>query len=117
MTDFPIIITAIIALLTALGGGVAWVAARMSSQASRFDRMEDRYNSLHRDHTLVLVKVERFRLALQIAVATIARNNPKDEALTHIQALLADQFIFPSEVQTKTPADMERALKEMDKQS
>lgn len=114
MTDFAALLASLIALLTGLGGAVAWVASRMSSQARRFDRMEERYNELHKAHTLVLVQVERFRLALQIAVAALSRHNPKDEALIHIQALLADQFIFPTVQQTRTTPGMEDALRDLE---
>ncbi len=108
-----IVVASIMAILTGLGGAVAWAVAKMNAQAGRFDRLEERYNKLHRDHTLVLVQVERFRLALQIAVATIARLNPGDAALAHIQALLVDHFVFPSDEQMKTPPDMEQVLDEM----
>lgn len=110
MSSMAAIISALIMLLTALGGCVAWVAAKMNAQTHRFDRMEERYNKLDRAHTLVLVQVERFRLALQIAVAALVRHNPKDVALVHIQALLADQFIFPTAEQVKTPPDMQEAM-------
>ena len=113
VTDFAALLSAVIALLTLVGAATAWVAARMASQSKRFDRMEERYNDLHKAHTLVLVQVERFRLALQIAIAALSRHNPKDEALTHIRALLADQFIFPTAAQTKTPADFDEVLDEM----
>lgn len=108
-----ILIGSVLAILSAMGAAVAWAVAQARAQSVRFDKLEARYNELHRDHTLVLVQVERFRLALQIAVATIARLNPKDAALTHIQALLADHFIFPTEAQVKTPPDMEEVLDEM----
>lgn len=114
LQNISILIAAIMAILTGLGGAVAWAVAKASAQASRFDRLEDRYNRLYQQHTLVLVQVERFRLALQIAIATIARLNPKDAALAHIQALLADHFVFPSDEQTKTPPDMSVVLDEMD---
>lgn len=114
MSDFAALLTALFTLLTVLGAGVAWVAARMTAQAHRFDRMEERYNKLDRAHTLVLVQVERFRLALQIAVAALVRHNPKDAALVHIQALLADQFIFPTVEQTTTPEDFKEVMAEMD---
>lgn len=113
LENLSVLIAAIMAILTALGGAVAWAVAKANAQAARFDRLEDRYNKLHREHTLVLVQVERFRLALQIAVATIARLNPADAALAHIQALLVDHFVFPTEVQAKTPPDMEEVLSEM----
>jgi hypothetical protein len=112
--NFSILIGSLMAILTALGGAVAWAVAKANAQSARFDRLEVRYNELHRAHTLVLVQVERFRLALQIAVATISRLNPKDAALAHIQALLADHFVFPSDTQSKTPPDMEEVLNEMD---
>lgn len=111
--NLSIIIGAVMVILTGLGGAVAWAVAQARAQASRFDALEERYNSLHRDHTLVLVQVERFRLALQIAVATIARLNPNDAALAHIQALLVDHFVFPTDEQTKTPPDMEGVLDEL----
>ncbi len=115
--SLSILIAAVMAILTTLGGGVAWAVAKMNAQAGRFDRLEERYNKLHRDHTLVLVQVERFRLALQIAVATIARLNPGDAALAHIQALLVDHFVFPTDSQMKTPPDMKDALDDMDQQA
>lgn len=114
LENLSILIGSVMAILTALGGAVAWAVAKSHSQASRFDRLEQRYNDLHREHTLVLVQVERFRLALQIAVATISRLNPSDEALAHIQALLVDHFVFPTAEQRKTPADFKEVLAEID---
>ena len=115
LENLSIIVASVMAILTALGGAVAWAMAKMHAQSGRFDRLEERYNNLHREHTLVLVQVERFRLALQIAVATIARHNPKDAALAHIHALLADHFVFPSDQQVNTPPDMEEVLDDMDR--
>lgn len=115
--NLSILIGSVMAILTGLGGAVAWAVSKAHSQASRFDRLEERYNKLHREHTLVLVQVERFRLALQIAVATIARLNPTDAALAHIQALLADHFVFPSEQQVNTPRDFKEVLDEMDEKT
>lgn len=112
--SLSILIASVMAILTTLGGAVAWAVAKAHSQSARFDRLEERYNKLHREHTLVLVQVERFRLALQIAVATIARLNPKDAALAHIQALLADHFVFPTTEQARTPDDFKEVLDEMD---
>jgi hypothetical protein len=114
MQNLSILIGAVMAILTGLGGAVAWAVAKANAQSARFDRLEERYNKLHREHTLVLVQVERFRLALQIAVATIARLNPSDAALAHIQALLVDHFVFPTEAQAKTPPDMKEVLDEID---
>lgn len=111
--SMSVLIGSIMAILTAMGGAVAWAVAKAHAQSVRFDKLEERYNSLHREHTLVLVQVERFRLALQIAVATIARLNPNDAALAHIQALLVDHFVFPTDEQTRTPPDMEEVLDEM----
>lgn len=112
--SLSVLIGATMAILTALGGAVAWAVAKANAQSARFDRLEARYNTLHREHTLVLVQVERFRLALQIAVATIARLNPNDAALAHIQALLVDHFVFPTAEQSETPPDMAEVLEEMD---
>jgi len=114
MNDLSLLLTAAVALLTSLGAGVAWVAARMAGQSARFDRMEQRYNQLHREHTLVLVKMERFRLAFQIVAAAMAREKPDDASLVHARAILSDQWVFPSEEQVKTPADMDAVLREMD---
>jgi len=112
--NLSILIGSVMAILTTLGGAVAWAVSKAHSQSARFDRLEERYNKLHREHTLVLVQVERFRLALQIAVATIARLNPNDAALAHIPALLVDHFVFPTAQQRRTPPDMEEVLDEID---
>jgi len=114
MSDVSVLLTAAVALLTAMGAGVAWVAARMAAQSTRCDRIEQRYNDLHREHTLVLVKMERFRLAFQIVAAAMAREKPDDASLVHARAILSDQWLFPSEGQAKTPRDMEAVLREMD---
>ena len=115
MSELALAMTGGAGLLTTLGGAIAWVAARIASQSARFDRMEERYNRLHREHTLVLVKMERFRLAFQIVAAAMAREKPGDSSLVHARAILADQWIFPTEEQIKTPADMADALNEMNR--
>lgn len=115
MSGLALLITAAVALITSVGGAVAWAAARMAAQSARFDRMEERYNRLHREHTLVLVKMERFRIAFQIVAAAMAREKPGDASLVHARAILSDQWVIPSEEQVRTPADMEEALRELDK--
>lgn len=117
MSQAVFFLSAIAALVSAMGGGIAWVVARLSSQSARFDRMESRYNELHREHTLGLVKMERFRLAFQIVAAELAMNNPDSRALVHARALLSDSFVFPTDDQTAMPPDMVRALAEVDERT
>ena len=92
---------------------MAWAATRIAAQSNRCDRMEQRYNELHREHTLVLVKMERFRLAFQIVAAAMARQKPRDASLVHARAILSDQWVFPTEDQVKTPQDIGEVLREM----
>lgn len=117
MSELAVFLTTIIGLVSAMGGAIAWTVARLSAQTARFDRMETRYNEIHREHTLGLVKMERFRLAFQIVAAELAQSNPKSTALVHARALLADSLIFPPDDQTAMPPDMVRALAEIDKKT
>lgn len=117
MSNLVFTLSAIVALLSAVGGGIAWIVGRLSSQAARFDRMETRYNDLHREHTLGLVKMERFRLAFQIVAAELAIANPKSSALVHARALLSDSFIFPEDDRSAMPPDMVHALAEIDEKT
>lgn len=111
MSQTVVFLAAFAAMISAMCGGIAWVAARMSSQTARFDRMEDRYNKLHREHTLARVEMERFRLAFQIVAAELATSNPASTALIHARALLADSFVFPA---SDKPVDMQHALDEIE---
>lgn len=117
MSDLALLITAAATLLTCLGGGGTWVVSHILNQSKRFDRMEERYNGLHREHTLVLVKMERFRLAFQIVAAELVSSNPKSSALVHARALLAENFVFPSDGQMQTPPDMAHALDEINEKA
>ena len=75
-------------LLGSTGATVRWAGGQFRSQAAKLARLESEHAALYREHSLVLVRLERFRLAFQMVAAELARKSPGNVALVHARALL-----------------------------
>ena len=90
--EISIIASSALAFAGAIGAVVRWAAARFERQAAKLERLEDEHAALFRTHSLVLVRLERFRLAFQMVASELARKSPGNVALVHARALLSDAF-------------------------
>jgi hypothetical protein len=71
---------------------VRWAAAQFKSQGAKLARLESEYAALYREHSLVLVRLERFRMAFQMVASELSRKSPGNVALVHAKALLDENF-------------------------
>jgi hypothetical protein len=81
-----------ITLLGSIGATVRWAAGQFRVQGQKLARLESEYAALYREHSLVLVRLERFRLAFQMVASELARKSPGNVALVHAKALLDEHF-------------------------
>ena len=102
--------TAALAVAGAIGGVIKWAAAKFERQSAKIDKLESEHASLFRNHSLVLVRLERFRLAFQMVASELARKSPGNIALVHAKALLDDSF----RVEPDLPDDMKDLLSNLD---
>lgn len=96
----------ILSIFGAIGATIRWAAIQFKDQGGRLDNLKSSYSELHREHTLVLVKLERFRLAFQMVASELARKSPGNVALVHAKALLAEAFTVDPDI----PEDMKEKL-------
>jgi len=86
------LVGAALAVFGAIGGTVRWAAGQFRAQGGKLAALEREYAGLYREHSLVLVRLERFRLAFRIVAAELSRKSPGDVALVHAKALLDESF-------------------------
>lgn len=106
-----------LAMLGSLGGVVKWAAGKFERQETRFERQGERlakiekeYAALYRDHSIVLVKLERTRLAFQMVATELARKSPGNNALALAASLLDEAY----KVDPDIPPEMQAALDKLD---
>jgi hypothetical protein len=104
---------AVLAVAGAIGGVVRWAAGRFESQAGRLAKVEGEYALLYRDHSLLLVRLERFRLAFQMVASELSRKSPGNAALVHARALLDDAFTIEPDL----PDDLKALVRRIDAES
>jgi hypothetical protein len=104
--ELTALISAVLALAGAIGAVVRWTATRFEGQAAKIEALEARHAALFREHSLVLVRLERFRLAFQMVASELARKSPGNSALVHAKALLDDAFVVEPDV----PEDLKALL-------
>ena len=103
-------VTSLLAVAGAIGAVVRWAAARFERQSAKIGALEDKHASLFREHSLVLVRLERFRLAFQMVASELARKSPGNIALVHARALLDDSFV----VEPDLPDELKALLEAVD---
>ena len=106
-------IGAVLAVAGAIGGVIRWAAAKFESQAGRLGKVEAEYAALYRDHSLVLVRLERFRLAFQMVASELSRKSPGNAALVHAKALLDDAFTIEPDL----PEDLKTLVRKLDEKT
>jgi hypothetical protein len=81
-----------ITLLGSLGAIVRWASGQFREQGRKLAKLEGEHAALYREHSLVLVRLERFRLAFQMVAAELSRKSPGNVALVHAKALLDESL-------------------------
>lgn len=93
-----------------IAGVVRWAAVQFKAQARKLAEMEGRNATLYREHSLLLVRLERFRLAFQMVAAELARKSPGSLALQNAKAILSESF----EIDPDLPSDLKSLLERLD---
>jgi hypothetical protein len=95
------------------GAFARWVVQEFKRQGLRLAKVEGEYATLYREHSLVLVRLERFRLAFQMVASELSRKSPGNIALVHAKALLDDAFT----VEPDLPEDLKALIRKLDGQT
>lgn len=109
LMEIGVLVSALLALTGAIGAVVRWAAARFARQSDKIEVLEARHASLFREHSLVLVRLERFRLAFQMVASELARKSPGNAALGHARALLDDAFVVEPDLPEELKALLDAA--------
>ena len=109
-TEIVAAVGAVLALAGAIGGVIRWAAGKFETQAGRLAKGEGEYAALYRDHSLLMVRLERFRLAFQMVASELARKSPGNSALIHAKALLDDAFTIEPDL----PEDLKTLVRKLD---
>jgi hypothetical protein len=107
------LVTVLLAVGGSLGAVVKWAGAKFESQGKKLSVLEAAHANLFRDHSLLLVRLERFRLAFQMVASELARKSPGNPALMHAKALLDDAF----SIEPDLPDDLRELLRKLDERS
>jgi hypothetical protein len=110
ITEIVALATAGAALVGAFGGAIRWAVGRFEKLGGKLDKIEAEHADLFRTHSLVLVRLERFRLAFQMVASELARKSPGNAALLHAKALLDDAFV----VEPDLPEDLKELVAKLD---
>jgi len=109
-TEIAALLGAALAVFGSIGATVRWAAAQFKSQGQKLAKLESEYAALYREHSLVLVRLERFRLAFQMVASELSRKSPGNIALVHAKALLDESFRLEPDL----PSDMKSLLARFD---
>jgi len=106
------VIGAAVAIFGSIGATIRWVHAQFKAQGEKVQELERKYAKMFLEHSLLLVKLERFRLAFRLVAAELRRISPANKALLHAAALLDDAFKFDADI----PPEMQDLLNKIDEQ-
>jgi len=109
-TEIVALTGAALAVFGSIGATVRWAAAQFRSQGAKLAKLESEYAALYREHSLVLVRLERFRLAFQMVASELSRKSPGNIALVHAKALLDESFTLEPDL----PSDLKSLLARLD---
>ena len=113
VAEIMALIGAVGLILGSIGATIRWTAAQFRIQGQKLEKLEAEYASLYREHSLVLVRLERFRLAFQMVASELSRKSPGNSALVHAKALLDESFRLDPDL----PTDIQSLLARMDQSS
>jgi hypothetical protein len=99
-----------LAVFGSIGATVRWAAGQFRSQGEKLTKLESEYAALYREHSLVLVRLERFRLSFQMVASELSRKSPGNIALVHAKALLDESFRLEPDL----PSDLKSILARLD---
>lgn len=81
-----------VTIFGSIGATVRWASTQFREQRGKLAKLEGEHAALYREHSLVLVRIERFRLAFQMVASELSRMSPGNVALVHAKALLDENF-------------------------
>jgi len=110
IAEIAVLIGAAVTVFGSIGATVRWAAAQFRTQGQKLAKLEGEYAALYREHSLVLVRLERFRLAFQMVASELSRKSPGNIALVHAKALLDESFRLDPDL----PADIRSLLERLD---
>jgi hypothetical protein len=110
MTEIVAQVGVALAVFGSIGATVRWAAAQFRAQGEKLAKLESEYAALYREHSLVLVRIERFRLAFQMVASELSRKSPGNIALVHAKALLDESFRLEPDL----PSDLKSVLARLD---
>jgi hypothetical protein len=90
--EFAALMGVAVTVLGSLGATIRWAAGQFREQGRKLAKLEGEHAALYREHSLVLVRLERFRLAFQMVAAELSRKSPGNVALVHARALLDERL-------------------------
>lgn len=96
-----------LALFGSIGATVRWAAVQFKAQGKEVDKLKSEHAALYREHSLVLVLVERFRLAFQLVAVELQHRSPGNIALAQAAAILEKSF----QLDPSVPIDMAELLR------
>jgi hypothetical protein len=102
--------TAIVSILGGFGATVKWAASKFEKQGQKLAGLEREYATLYRESSLVMVQLERFRLAFQMVASELSRKSPGNEALLRAKSLLDQGFKIDPDISP----DMQEILDRID---
>ena len=109
-TEIAALLGAALAVFGSIGATVRWAAGQFRDQRAKLAKLEREYAALYREHSLVLVRLERFRLAFQMVASELSRESPGNIALVHAKALLDESFRLEPDL----PSDLKSLLTRLD---
>ena len=110
--EIAALVAAAVAVFGSIGATVRWAAGQFREQGQKLAKLEGEYAALYREHSLVLVRLERFRLAFQMVACELSRTSPGNIALVHAKALLDESFRLDPDL----PDEMKALLRHVDEQ-
>lgn len=113
LTQLVALLGAALAIFGSIGATIRWAAAQFRRQGEKLAKLEGEYAALYREHSLVLVRLERFRLSFQMVASELSRKSPGNIALVHAKALLDESFRLEPDL----PSDLKSLLARLEAQA
>lgn len=99
-----------IALFGSIGATVRWAAVQFRGQDQEIDKLKAEYAAVYREHSLVLVLVEHFRVAIQMLSMELYRVSPRNAVLLQVASMLEKSIPLDANM----PIDLAELLRRID---
>jgi hypothetical protein len=108
VSDVVAITGAVVTPLTLLGGGVAWIVARLDNLDKKVKDANDKAQKAENSVNRLLLQLQRWRTAFQIVATELQRRDPENPTLHLARSILVE---IPADFDT--PPDMADKLAQM----